>query len=179
MTGDNLVLPPGFRFHPTDEELVMHYLIKKCASQTISVPIIAEIDLYKFDPWQLPGEFQLFRSCFWFRFYHVKFEIRVFRCSVCVFKIEYEFKDFYHNKFQILWFRFKLISSMVVIWNFNHGNSRSQVLLIQIGGFFLRKFYDYVSKMKFVQNSILFYITLKRTVKFYESLSELDYAIVI
>lgn len=68
---------------------------------------------------------------------------------------------------------------MVVIWNFNHGNSRSQVLLIQIGGFFLRKFYDYVSKMKFVQNSILFYITLKRTVKFYESLSELDYAIVI
>lgn len=26
-------------------------------SQTISVPIIAEIDLYKFDPWQLPGNF--------------------------------------------------------------------------------------------------------------------------
>lgn len=54
MSGDSLVLPPGFRFHPTDEELVMHYLIKRCASQTISVPIIAEIDLYKFDPWQLP-----------------------------------------------------------------------------------------------------------------------------
>lgn len=55
MTGDNLELPPGFRFHPTDEELVMHYLCRKCASQQISVPIIAEIDLYKFDPWQLPG----------------------------------------------------------------------------------------------------------------------------
>lgn len=54
MTGDSLELPPGFRFHPTDEELVMHYLCRKCASQTISVPIIAEIDLYKFDPWQLP-----------------------------------------------------------------------------------------------------------------------------
>ncbi|KAF5792074.1 putative transcription factor NAM family [Helianthus annuus] len=54
MTGDCLELPPGFRFHPTDEELVMHYLCRKCASQTISVPIIAEIDLYKFDPWQLP-----------------------------------------------------------------------------------------------------------------------------
>ncbi|KAK9067240.1 hypothetical protein SSX86_014566 [Deinandra increscens subsp. villosa] len=54
MTGDGLELPPGFRFHPTDEELVMHYLCRKCASQTISVPIIAEIDLYKFDPWQLP-----------------------------------------------------------------------------------------------------------------------------
>ncbi|NP_001295644.1 NAC domain-containing protein 2 [Jatropha curcas] len=50
-----LELPPGFRFHPTDEELVMHYLCRKCASQTIAVPIIAEIDLYKFDPWELPG----------------------------------------------------------------------------------------------------------------------------
>ncbi|KAI3726080.1 hypothetical protein L1987_65877 [Smallanthus sonchifolius] len=54
MTANSLDLPPGFRFHPTDEELVMHYLCRKCASQTISVPIIAEIDLYKFDPWQLP-----------------------------------------------------------------------------------------------------------------------------
>ncbi|KAF7834118.1 NAC domain-containing protein 2-like [Senna tora] len=49
-------LPPGFRFHPTDEELVNHYLCRKCASQSISVPIIKEIDLYKFDPWQLPVE---------------------------------------------------------------------------------------------------------------------------
>ncbi|XP_031119221.1 NAC domain-containing protein 2-like [Ipomoea triloba] len=49
-----LQLPPGFRFHPTDEELVMHYLCRKCASLPISVPIIAEIDLYKFDPWDLP-----------------------------------------------------------------------------------------------------------------------------
>ncbi|KAI3702270.1 hypothetical protein L6452_28003 [Arctium lappa] len=53
--GDCLELPPGFKFHPTDEELVMHYLCRKCASQTIYVPIIAEIDLYKFDPWQLPA----------------------------------------------------------------------------------------------------------------------------
>lgn len=50
-----LHLPPGFRFHPTDEELVMHYLCRKCASQPIAVPIIAEIDLYKYDPWDLPG----------------------------------------------------------------------------------------------------------------------------
>ncbi|GMH07684.1 hypothetical protein Nepgr_009524 [Nepenthes gracilis] len=47
-------LPPGFRFHPTDEELVIHYLCRKCAKQPIAVPIIAEVDLYKFDPWQLP-----------------------------------------------------------------------------------------------------------------------------
>ncbi|GMY12561.1 NAC domain-containing protein 2-like [Fagus crenata] len=50
-----LELPPGFRFHPTDEELVNHYLCKKCASMPLAVPIIREIDLYKYDPWQLPG----------------------------------------------------------------------------------------------------------------------------
>lgn len=59
MTTD-LQLPPGFRFHPTDEELVRHYLCRKCASQSITVPIIAEIDLYKYDPWDLPGNYGLF-----------------------------------------------------------------------------------------------------------------------
>ncbi|XP_076897742.1 NAC transcription factor 32-like [Bidens hawaiensis] len=67
MTGDCLELPPGFRFHPTDEELVMHYLCRKCASQTISVPIIAEIDLYKFDPWQLP-DMALYGAKEWYFF---------------------------------------------------------------------------------------------------------------
>lgn len=57
-----LGLPAGFRFHPTDEELVQHYLCRKCAGQSISVSIIAEIDLYKFDPWQLPGNFSLSSS---------------------------------------------------------------------------------------------------------------------
>lgn len=50
-----LDLPPGFRFHPTDEELVLHYLKNKVSSRPLPVPIIAEIDLYKFDPWDLPG----------------------------------------------------------------------------------------------------------------------------
>jgi hypothetical protein len=53
--GHELNLPPGFRFHPTDEELVMHYLCRRCAGAPIAVPIITEIDLYKFDPWQLPS----------------------------------------------------------------------------------------------------------------------------
>lgn len=48
-------LPPGFRFHPTDEELVVHYLKRKAASAPLPVTIIAEIDLYKFDPWELPS----------------------------------------------------------------------------------------------------------------------------
>lgn len=49
-------LPPGFRFHPTDEELVVQYLKKKASSAPVPVAIIAEVDLYKFDPWELPGK---------------------------------------------------------------------------------------------------------------------------
>ncbi|CAN8240907.1 unnamed protein product [Cochlearia groenlandica] len=53
---DHPHLPPGFRFHPTDEELVVHYLKKKASSIPLPVSIIAEIDLYKFDPWELPSK---------------------------------------------------------------------------------------------------------------------------
>ncbi|XP_078157403.1 NAC transcription factor NAM-B2-like [Carex rostrata] len=56
MRQQQLQLPPGFRFHPTDEELVVHYLKRKVASAPLPVSIIAEIDLYKFDPWELPGK---------------------------------------------------------------------------------------------------------------------------
>ncbi|XP_076889296.1 NAC transcription factor 56-like [Bidens hawaiensis] len=49
-------LPPGFRFHPTDEELVIHYLKKKAASEPLPASVIAEVDLYKFDPWELPAK---------------------------------------------------------------------------------------------------------------------------
>ncbi|CAJ1978587.1 unnamed protein product [Sphenostylis stenocarpa] len=51
-----LSLPPGFRFYPTDEELLVQYLCRKVAGHHFSLPIIAEIDLYKFDPWVLPGK---------------------------------------------------------------------------------------------------------------------------
>ncbi|KAK8542720.1 hypothetical protein V6N13_136724 [Hibiscus sabdariffa] len=49
-------LPPGFRFHPTDEELILHYLKRKATSAPLPVAIIAEVDLYKFDPWELPAK---------------------------------------------------------------------------------------------------------------------------
>ncbi|KAG2592514.1 hypothetical protein PVAP13_5NG556900 [Panicum virgatum] len=62
-----LNLPPGFRFHPTDEELVVHYLCRKVARQQLPVPIIAEVDLYKFDPWNLP-EKALFGRKEWYFF---------------------------------------------------------------------------------------------------------------
>ncbi|XVF70355.1 hypothetical protein PTKIN_Ptkin11bG0155400 [Pterospermum kingtungense] len=51
-----LSLPPGFRFYPTDEELIVQYLCKKVAGHHFSLQIIAEIDLYKFDAWVLPSK---------------------------------------------------------------------------------------------------------------------------
>ncbi|XP_062209082.1 NAC domain-containing protein 37-like [Phragmites australis] len=46
-------VPPGFRFHPTDEELVGYYLRKKVASQKINLDVIRDIDLYRIEPWDL------------------------------------------------------------------------------------------------------------------------------
>ncbi|VAI38861.1 unnamed protein product [Triticum turgidum subsp. durum] len=62
-----LNLPPGFRFHPTDDELVEHYLCRKAAGQRLPVPIIAEVDLYRFDPWALPDR-ALFGTREWYFF---------------------------------------------------------------------------------------------------------------
>ncbi|CAO2833138.1 unnamed protein product [Amaranthus hypochondriacus] len=49
-------LPPGFRFHPTDEELVAYYLKRKINGRTIDLEIIPEVDLYKCEPWELPSK---------------------------------------------------------------------------------------------------------------------------
>ncbi|KAL1083372.1 hypothetical protein V6Z11_D09G195500 [Gossypium hirsutum] len=49
-------LPPGFRFHPTDEELVNYYLKRKINGQEIELDIIPEVDLYKCEPWELAGQ---------------------------------------------------------------------------------------------------------------------------
>ncbi|KAJ8429319.1 hypothetical protein Cgig2_025075 [Carnegiea gigantea] len=51
-----LSLPPGFRFYPTDEELLVQYLCRKVAGHHFSLQLIVEIDLYKFDPWVLPSK---------------------------------------------------------------------------------------------------------------------------
>ncbi|KAH7281143.1 hypothetical protein KP509_36G032300 [Ceratopteris richardii] len=47
-------MPPGFRFHPTDEELLVHYLKKKVAGKIEDSGIIGEVDIYKFEPSDLP-----------------------------------------------------------------------------------------------------------------------------
>ncbi|KAG6429330.1 hypothetical protein SASPL_107379 [Salvia splendens] len=51
-----LRLPPGFRFHPTDEELVVQYLKRKVHCYPIPASIIAVVDVCKADPWDLPGD---------------------------------------------------------------------------------------------------------------------------
>jgi len=50
-------LPPGFRFHPTDEELITYYLLKKVLDSTFTGRAIAEVDLNKSEPWELPGSY--------------------------------------------------------------------------------------------------------------------------
>ncbi|XP_062115100.1 NAC domain-containing protein 1-like [Humulus lupulus] len=47
-------LPPGFRFHPSDEELIVHYLQNKVNSRPLPALVMAELDLYKYNPWDLP-----------------------------------------------------------------------------------------------------------------------------
>lgn len=52
--GENSVFPPGFRFHPTDEELVLYYLKRKICRRRILLDAIAETDVYKWEPEDLP-----------------------------------------------------------------------------------------------------------------------------
>ncbi|KAK4788546.1 hypothetical protein SAY86_019865 [Trapa natans] len=46
---------PGFRFHPTDEELLEFYLRRKVDMKPMGIDhLIQQIDIYKHDPWDLP-----------------------------------------------------------------------------------------------------------------------------
>ncbi|WCJ41059.1 NAC domain containing protein 2 [Euphorbia peplus] len=63
----NFQFPPGFRFHPSDEELIVHYLRNKVASRPFPPSIVAEIDLYKYNPWELPRK-ALFGEEEWYFF---------------------------------------------------------------------------------------------------------------
>ncbi|KAK6246597.1 hypothetical protein SCA6_009687 [Theobroma cacao] len=52
-------VPPGFRFHPTEEELVGYYLRRKINSLKIDLDVIIDIDLYKMEPWDIQGRCKL------------------------------------------------------------------------------------------------------------------------
>lgn len=49
------ITPTRIRFHPTDEELVGYYPKLKLEGLEIKLEVIPEVNLYKFDPWELPG----------------------------------------------------------------------------------------------------------------------------
>ncbi|CAL4999962.1 unnamed protein product [Urochloa decumbens] len=48
-------LPPGFRFRPTDEELVVQYLRRKAFGVPLPAAVIPAVPgLYSLDPWDIP-----------------------------------------------------------------------------------------------------------------------------
>ncbi|CAN1828371.1 NAC domain containing protein 50 [Linum perenne] len=53
------VLAPGFRFHPTDEELVIYYLKRKVGNKPVRFNAIAEVDIYRNEPWELADKSRL------------------------------------------------------------------------------------------------------------------------
>lgn len=57
---------PGFRFSPTDEELIHYYLKKKLRGSDQGVEVIPEVDICRHEPWDLPGFFLFFFFFFFF-----------------------------------------------------------------------------------------------------------------
>ncbi|XP_073112916.1 NAC domain-containing protein 22 [Elaeis guineensis] len=53
-SGSELDLP-GFRFHPTEEELLDFYLRRVVFGKKLNFDIIGTLNLYRHDPWELPG----------------------------------------------------------------------------------------------------------------------------
>ncbi|XP_077213786.1 NAC domain-containing protein 104-like [Tasmannia lanceolata] len=56
MADENINLPPGFQFYPTDEELVTHFLYCKAGLLPCNPDIIPDLDLHRYDPWELNGK---------------------------------------------------------------------------------------------------------------------------
>ncbi|WCJ39968.1 NAC domain-containing protein 104 [Euphorbia peplus] len=52
----NVNLPPGFRFYPTEEELVVHFLQRKASLLPCHPDVIPDLNLYPYDPWDLDGK---------------------------------------------------------------------------------------------------------------------------
>ena len=48
-------LPVGYRFHPTDKELVVHYLKRKVLGLPLPASVIPEFDVLQNNPLSLPG----------------------------------------------------------------------------------------------------------------------------
>ncbi|XP_074556650.1 NAC domain-containing protein 87-like [Curcuma longa] len=56
MEEKGMELPPGFRFHPTNEEIISHYLLPKISDHSFAALAVADVDLNKCEPWDLPSK---------------------------------------------------------------------------------------------------------------------------
>lgn len=53
---------PGFRFHPTEEELLEFYLKKMVLGNNTCFEVIGFLNIYLYDPWILPGNISLLKA---------------------------------------------------------------------------------------------------------------------
>ncbi|KAK7294566.1 hypothetical protein RJT34_17455 [Clitoria ternatea] len=61
-------LPVGFRFKPSEEELVNHYLKRKLLHDDVPTRIIPVFNLCKVEPWEVPGMSEIKSDEEWFFF---------------------------------------------------------------------------------------------------------------
>nr|GMD14423.1 NAC domain-containing protein 89-like [Ipomoea batatas] len=59
---------PGFRFSPTDEELISYYLKKKLEAFDECVDVIPEVEIWRHEPWDLPAKSVVQSDNEWFFF---------------------------------------------------------------------------------------------------------------
>ncbi|XP_074583528.1 NAC domain-containing protein 22-like [Curcuma longa] len=52
---ESLIDLPGFRFHPTEEELLDFYLRQMVHGRKLNFDIIGTLNIYLHEPWELPG----------------------------------------------------------------------------------------------------------------------------
>jgi len=55
--GGGLEMPPGFRFNPSDEEIITFYLTPKVQQRSFTCAAMGEVDLNRTEPWELPGTY--------------------------------------------------------------------------------------------------------------------------
>jgi hypothetical protein len=55
MSTEEITLP-GFRFHPTEEELLDFYLKNMVVGKKLRFDVIGFLNIYHHNPWDLPGK---------------------------------------------------------------------------------------------------------------------------
>ncbi|KAE8701271.1 NAC domain-containing protein 76 [Hibiscus syriacus] len=145
---ESSTVPPGFRFHPTDEELVGYYLRKKVASQKIDLDVIRDIDLYRIEPSDLQDRCRIGyeEQKEWYFFSHKDKKYptgtRTNRATMAGFwKATGRDKAVYDNKSKLIGMRKTLEEGWVVCRAFKKKSTGGQAKIIG-GGWESSYFYD-------------------------------------